>query len=154
MDTIWKLYEHIKRYAGIFCSQKCFEILEECKDYILDKVTKDDMKKLKSFKGLSNEKTFAYVLVKRLLIDFLRRENKKLPFNENIAIEDETFKEVEIDRLNLALNRLDLEDRVILKLRFFDEYNPSEIAELFNTTSLKISKRIQKLKERLKKELS
>lgn len=51
---------------------------EEAETFILERLAADDWKKLKSFKGRSSPKTYAFSACSSLLVDFIRRDEGRL----------------------------------------------------------------------------
>lgn len=49
-----------------FCTKLCYDLLDNCKEYIIKWVSIEGMKKLKSFYGRSSEFTFVYVVTNEL----------------------------------------------------------------------------------------
>ena len=137
--------------------------MDECQEYLLERISRNDMSKLKSFKGMSSESTFAYVVINNLIKDFLKTKKTVISYDENSpsvfigllveSSEDILMKKLDEERVAAALQALSTEDQLIIKLRFYDEYPVREIAALFKKTPKQISKKIETIKKRLKKRL-
>jgi len=163
MTTVWSLYQLSIDYTKKLCSKRCYDLRDECQEYLLERISRNDMARLKSFKGISSKSTFAYVIVNNLIKDFLKTKKSVVSYDEmsytslceeSDSIEDQLIKEHDKKQVKIALKRLDKEDQLIIKLRYFDEYRVCEVATVFEKTPKQISKKIEMIKNRLKKILN
>ena len=129
------MYQLATDYANKLCHKKCYDIVDECQEYILERISRNGMSRLKSYKGLSSESTFAYVVVNNLIKDFLKTKKSVVSFDEmtehsfstdiletSSKTEDNLIKNDENKIIEETLKTLKLEDQLIIKLRYFDEY--------------------------------
>lgn len=121
------------------------------------------MAKLKSFKGMSSESTFVYVVVNNLIKDYLKTKKIVISYDESIPesysavsphSEEDLIKEIDEERVTASLQTLSSEEQLIIKLRYYDEYPIHEIASLLDKTPKQLSKKIETIKNRLKKLLN
>ncbi len=161
--TVWNLYQLSVNYAKRLCQKKCYDLMDECQEYLLERISRNEMSKLKSFKGMSSESTFAYVVINNLIKDFLKTKKTVISYDENTpnvfidlsveSSEDTVMRKLDEERVAAVLQTLSTEDQLIIKLRYYDEYPVYEIALLFKKTPKQISKKIETIKKRLKKRL-
>lgn len=157
-SKVWDMYQLVVTYAPRFCAKMCYDLLDECQEYIFERVTREGMKRLKSFHGRSSESTFVYVVTSNLAKDFLKTKKKTVSYNEGDHVDlvhnNSLFDHLDFDDLNERLKQLKTEEQLILKLRYFDEYPVKEIADLFGKTPKQLSKKIENLKKKLKRMLT
>jgi RNA polymerase sigma-B factor len=69
---------------------------------------------------------------------------------EHVGVEDQDFRLVEDHILATeALEKLDPEDRLIIRLRFRDELSQSEIAGRLGCSQMQVSRRLRKILDEL-----
>ncbi len=157
-SQVWVLYQLVVEYALRFCSKSCYDLLEDCQEYILERVSRNDMKRLSGFEGRSSESTFAYVVTRNLVKDFLKTKKDTVSYDEShhdvqTTPRDPVLDSLVYDEMHDALQTLDAEDQLIMKLRYFDEYPVQEIADLFHKTPKQLSKKIETIKKKLRRML-
>lgn len=155
-EKIWELYQLVTEYAPRQCAKTCYDLLEECNEYILDHVSRNEMKRLQSFKGLSSPSTFVYVVIRNLVKDCLKTKKEVVSYEEGtvhgaIPTPESVFDTLHYDELHETLQLLPSEEQLIMKLRYFDEYAVQEIAGLLHKTPKQTSKKIELIKKKLKK---
>ncbi len=160
MTALWNLYQLSTDYAKKLCQKRCYDLLDECQEYLLERISRNDMARLKSFKGMSSESTFAYVVVNNLIKDFLKTKKTVISYDEvshhahcetSSHSEESLIKKLDEEKVTTTLQELSKEDQLIIKLRYYDEYPVHEIATLLDKTPKQISKKIETIKNRLKK---
>ena len=163
MSALWNLYQLSTEYATKLSQKKCYDLKDECQEYILEHISRNDMAKLKSFKGMSSESTFAYVVVNNLIKDFLKTKKNVVSYDEfsphalsdsSSSNEESLIKILDDEKVKTTLQTLTKENQLIIKLRYYDEYPVQEIAELLHKTPKQISKKIETIKNQLKKMLN
>jgi len=154
-SVTWRLYQLALEYALKFCSKKCYDLLVECQEYILERVTREGLKKLSAFEGRSKESTFVYTVIMNLVKDYLKTKKSTVSYDETyhevqVTPNSNILNELEQDEAIEALKTLDSQSQLIMKLRYFDEYPVNEIADLFHKTPKQISKKIENIKKKLR----
>lgn len=110
----------------------------------LDKINETDRHKTRAF---------LVVIVEHIAIDIYRKRKREnmVSFDElEIYIADDTCLEDEvIDLVSLAILKLPVNYSTVLRLRFSQGYNNSEIAEILDITQENVRQRISRAKKKL-----
>ncbi|MCK4944320.1 MAG: sigma-70 family RNA polymerase sigma factor [Candidatus Aminicenantes bacterium] len=151
MDVEKDLFEHYDYIIKIIQRKtRQYDLdYDDTLNFVLDKISSENYKKIRSFRGESTFITYITVVVNRLIISFARK-NKKIP--EMPAIEIPTpldiliqqqrieCKELFIKKLPELLNELSYKERLVLKMRFFKDLRISQIANDLRMTRYEINK--------------
>ena len=82
------------------------------------------------------------------------RELDLYSFKNRCDIADIVIKNLEIESLHEALRNLSFEDNMLIYMRFWEEYTLEAIGKQFGISKVAVHKRLNKLMEKLKGELS
>lgn len=115
--------------------------------------------KLKTFKGNSKFSTWLYSLTYNFCLNYVQRDQKKKRETfkdvetENLSIEDdipdsEIF-QMKAEKLQQALSSIDPGDKMILLMKYQDDFSIQEIKESLNLGESAVKMRIKRAKERL-----
>jgi len=153
----WELYQLVVEYAPRFCTKSCYDLLEECQEYVLERVSRNGMRRLSRFEGRSSPSTFAYVVTSNLVKDCLKTKKETISYDEAYhgihTRQDPVLDQLMHDELTDALKRLGTEEQLIMKLRYYDGYPVQEIAALLHRTPKQLSKKITSIQTKLRKML-
>jgi RNA polymerase sigma factor (sigma-70 family) len=115
---------------------------------------------LSKFNERSKFSTWIYSITYNYCIDFIRRKKKEtnlfvdeqgeIPDIED-DIPDTALLEMEVGRLKEVLDRLPEEDRIILLMKYQDDMQIKEIAELLDKTDSAIKMKIKRAKQKAQK---
>lgn len=147
---------------------------EQAGDFFLFAFEKlKDGKRFKSFRGESSFRTWFYSVLRNLVIDYIRHNQKstklqihnyesilELEKNQNIVRNNEVQEEIEsqfiLEKFNQFLQQLDAQSRIIFKLTYIfylqlDETDLKILKEIFKKTNYEIFEFISESKEYLAK---
>lgn len=111
-------------------------------------------KGLPKFKGESSLKTWIFAIARNTVINYVTRRRIKEEDIESYFQEKSTYKEVEMKiKLLLAMEKLAIEHREILKLYYFDGFSYKEIAKLLGIKPGTVKSRLNRAKLSLKEKL-
>ena len=115
-------------------------------------------------KVIENVQAFLYKTANHLIIDEVRR-NKRRPTSSLDEMQDEGFdvgtsddaermkKRIDENKILMVLDKLDPQYREVLLLRYIDEFQPAEIAEILsespNAVSVRINRGLKQLRSLL-----
>ena len=153
MNTLYYRYrEWVYGLAFRLCGNKedAQEILQEVFIYFFNKFP--------GFELRSSLKTFLYPVVKNTIISNIRKKRKIIPLDDSVArsIPDESLNwDVELRKLSEYMEDFSKEDKELVFLRFYDEFQFAEIAEVFNvpvgTIKSCLNRLLSRLREKIKK---
>jgi RNA polymerase sigma-70 factor (ECF subfamily) len=109
--------------------------------------------KFPDFQLRSSLKTFLYPVVKNITISHIRKKRKVVPLDDSVSqnIPDNTLNwAVEIRKLSEYLEGFSEEDRELVFLRYYDELQLNEIADIFRVPIGTIKSRLNRLLARLR----
>ena len=129
---------------------------------------------VKRSKGIKNELAYFYKVIKNMdKKDSLKRSEIQ---KHEISIEDITYDDfskefnldkqlfeknllgwielVENEKLHMAVNNLNLDEKILLNYVFYEEKTQREISEIYNITQQSIAKKVARLINKLKRFLS
>ena len=109
--------------------------------------------KFPDFELTSSIKTFLYPVVKNTTISNIRKKRKVIPLDDSVAqnIPDENLNwDVELRNLSEYLVGFSKEEKELVFLRFYDELQLREIAEVFKVPIGTIKSRLNRLLSRLR----
>ena len=145
----------------------------EIGDFIRERLEKEGLKKLKTFKEKSKFKTYLTAAVFRLLIDFWRHKNheeekvtkhgteieKSLhqplddPLTMLIKTEDEAFKKKTVEFLPRILDKLDFKEKLVIQLKYEKNMKISAIARTLGRTRFLTEQFIKQTERRISKKI-
>lgn len=104
--------------------------------------------------GASQKRAWLYRALKNLIYDRYRRTQMENAYLE-VLEEDAVYVEPGIEKTenSLLLSRLSEEDRALFHLRYFEDYNASELAEMFGLPTGTIRSRLSRARKLLKEML-
>lgn len=153
------------RYANIVYS-KCLSFVrskEEAQDLTHD-IFVLLFAKLKTYKGTSKFSTWLYSFTYNFCVNYVQRDRKKK--NEKIIVSDvlvdrtsgdeEDVLDNEImalksEKLTIALQQIDLDDKIILLMKYQDDLSINDIKENLNIGESAVKMRLSRAKSRLMK---
>lgn len=124
------------------------EILQEVFIYFFNKFP--------DFELRSSLKTFLYPVVKNTTLSTIRKKRKIIPLDDSAAqsIPDEKLNwDVELRNLSEYMEGFSKEDRELVFLRFYDELQLNEIAEVLKVPLGTIKSRLNRLLSRLREKI-
>jgi RNA polymerase sigma-70 factor (ECF subfamily) len=151
MNTLYFRYrEWVYGFAFRLCGNKedAQEILQEVFIYFFNKFP--------GFELRSSLKTFLYPVVKNVTISNTRKKRKIVHFNDTSVqnISDERLNwDVELEILSEYLEGFSKNDKELVFLRYYDELQLAEIAEVFNVPVGTIKSRLNRLLARLREKI-
>jgi RNA polymerase sigma factor (sigma-70 family) len=145
----------------------------EIGDFIRERLEKEELKKLKTFKEKSKFKTYLTAAVFRLLIDFWRHkshEEEKVtkhepeiekslhrppddPLTVLIKTEDEAFKKKAVEFLPQILDKLDFKEKLVIQLKYEKDMKISAIARTLGRTRFLTAQFIKQIERRISTEI-
>ncbi len=151
------------RYAGLVYN-KCYgfsKSKEEAQDLTHD-VFVQLFVKLRMFKGRSKFSTWLYSFTYNFCVNYVQRNSNKKKEKVTVVtdvIKDEDINEDEIDdtalfelksdKLSKALKMIDVEDKMILLMKYQDDMSIKEIQEALDLGASAVKMRIKRAKERV-----
>jgi len=151
------------RYAGLVYN-KCYgfsKSKEEAQDLTHD-VFVQLFVKLRMFKGKSKFSTWLYSFTYNFCVNYVQRNSDKKKEKVTVVtdvIKDEDINEDEIDdnallelksdKLAKALKMIDVEDKMILLMKYQDDMSIKEIQEALSLGASAVKMRIKRAKERV-----
>lgn len=159
-DLINQLYD---RYAGkIF--RKCISLVKDF--HIAEDLSHDVFLKILlsigTFQGRSKVSTWIYAITYNFCIDYLRKD-QKLNFHKDNYTKDnpEDFEfidddltelqQIRAERLKLILEKISVEDKIILLMKYQDDMSIKEIEALLKVSESAIKMRLKRAKEKVVK---
>ncbi len=153
MNTLYYRYrEWVYWLAFRLCGNKedAQEILQEVFIYFINKFP--------GFELRSTLKTFLYPVVKNTTISIIRKKRKIISLEDSIvqSIPDESIDwDTEIRKLSEYMEDFSKEDKELVFLRYYDELQLAEIAEVFKvpvgTVKSRLNRLLARLREKIKK---
>jgi len=153
------------RYAGLVYN-KCYgfsKSKEEAQDLTHD-VFVQLFVKLRMFKGKSKFSTWLYSFTYNFCVNYVQRNSDKKKEKVTVVtdvikdedidedeIDDTTLFELKSDKLAKALKMIDVEDKMILLMKYQDDMSIKEIQESLNLGASAVKMRIKRAKERVVK---
>ena len=79
-----------------------------------------------------------------------------LPCSDGVQrpVEDEALRNLQLETLRKAVRELDTEDQELLSLRYGQELTMEEIGKLYGMSKMAASKRLKKLREKLRRSVT
>ncbi len=146
----------------------------ETYEYIIERLERDQMKKLKGFKEKSTFKTFVTTVITRLLYDFWRLKQRKGnhadkyesdfsdlyeahqpdPFEIFITMDDEAGQQRVAELLPTVLARLNRDERLAMDLKYEQDLDVSKIARVLGLTRFKAQRFIDQTEKKIAQALT
>lgn len=151
MNAEKKLFEHydyILKIVQIKTAQYGLDY-DDCLNFVLNEISKDNHKRIKAFRGESKFTTFITVVINRLIISYARKIKKlpempaviaETPMDILIEQQQKECKELFMKKLPELLDQLDFKERLVLKMRFFKDLKISQISDDLSLTRYEITK--------------
>lgn len=115
--------------------------------------------KLRTFKGNSKFTTWLYSLTYNFCINYIQRDVEKVNKKEEIrddvmglsehTVSDAQLYELRLDKLQLAMEGIDPNDRVILIMKYQDDFSIKEIMEALEINESAVKMRLSRAKAKL-----
>ena len=158
-------------YYGILYDRYANRIYNRCLRFIPVKEEAQDLThdlfiklyfRLKQFKGQSSFSTWLYSLTYNFCLNYLNRKHKikqekeleltdKIQ-NETGEIEDSEILELQAEKLKVALDQIGDKEKLILLMKYQDEFSVKEIAESLKLGESAVKMRINRAKKRVLEE--
>lgn len=151
------------RYAGLVYN-KCYGFSknkEEAQDLTHD-VFVQLFVKLRMFKGRSKFSTWLYSFTYNFCVNYVQRNSDKKKERVTVVtdvikdedinddeIDDATLFELKSDKLAKALTQIDIEDKMILLMKYQDDMSIKEIQEAIDLGASAVKMRIKRAKEKV-----
>lgn len=148
------------RYVGVVYN-KCLSFSkskEEAQDLTHDIFLKLFIK-LRSFKGRSKFSTWLYSFTYNHCVNYVQRDSEKrkpkVPIDDYLEkfssedISDENIFSLKSEKLAKVLNLIDPNDKVILLLKYQDDFSIKEIQEILEVGESAVKMRLKRAKERV-----
>ena len=150
------------RYAS-FVYNQCFAFIsseEEAQDLTHDIFIKIYLN-LKTFKKQSKLSTWIYSITYHHCLNYVKKNQKKPEENKDLyedinnleqteeEISDSELFEINYAKLQEILNKIDLEDKAILLMKYKDDMSIKDISELLEIKESAVKMRIQRAKKRV-----
>ena len=133
---------------------------DEAKDLTQDVFLKLYMQ-LNRFSGKSKFKTWIYAFTYNYCVNYVSRDTAKKMQQQSVQIEDsdyllidaddETFDQLQLDKLEKCLEEIPIEDKALLLLKYQDDASIREIAEGLDIGESAAKMRLKRAKGRLLK---
>ena len=139
---------------------KCFGFAsskEEAQDLTHDVFIKLFVK-LRTFKGTAKFSTWLYSFTYNFCVNYATRNNYKkneknfeneLPDSDELDSSEETLFEMKTDKLKKALDMLDPNDKMILLLKYQDDFSIKEIMESLEISESAVKMRLKRAREKV-----
>ena len=164
IDRVWLMFVYSEVVAEKRC-KSCLK-LEECIDYIMEKLMRKDLQIFTSFSKARGAKELTYinVVVESRFIDFVRKIGngyKEIEYQDEMHTKENSFPKIledkdVLDKITLDLqkeNKITNEDILILKLLYKDEYEVKIVARILNKDTKYIYKRVENIIKKFRKRL-
>lgn len=153
-EVLYEMYAHI-------VYNKCYGFTKtnvEAEDLSQDVFAKLYIK-LSSFKGKSKFSTWLYAFTYNMCVDYVNDKSKKKIKTVNREIEDYNNLQIEVedyslfqlkeDTLKLALEAIAPEDKMILLLKYQDDFSIKNIMEVLEISESAVKMRLKRAKSRI-----
>jgi RNA polymerase sigma-70 factor (ECF subfamily) len=114
--------------------------------------------KLRTFKGAAKFSTWLYSFTYNFCVNYVTRNNYKkneknfegdLPDSEELDSSDESIYSMKSDKLKKALQLIDPNEKMILLLKYQDDFSIKEIQEAMEIGESAVKMRLKRAKEKL-----
>jgi len=147
------------RYAGLVYN-KCYGFAtskEEAQDLTHDVFIKLFVK-LRTFKGTAKFSTWLYSFTYNFCVNYVTRNNYKkneknfegeIPDSEELDSSEESLFALKTDMLKQALDLIDPSDKMILLLKYQDDFSIKEMQEALEISSSAVKMRLKRAREKV-----
>jgi len=165
MQKVWELYEIATKIIEKLCENKCYHlgdnIIQQCYDYIRQRLEKDEFQALKKYDPKhhkkAKEKSYIHMLVSSRLIDFFNSAKHQRELLVMDSIREVESIEAPINDYNEILDNLleelNSEEKTYLQYRYNDELSYKEIGAIFGLSHKQASKKVENIQIKLRKKL-
>ena len=125
--------------------------INQAEDIVSDTFVRVILKKPK-LKNENHFKTYIYTIAKNLSVDYIRKKRQEVSFCENYhgAIIDEIVVTQEKTELCEAISKLKDEYRLIIYLKYYDNFSTDEIAKIVKKNKKYVYNVVERAKKQLK----
>ena len=125
--------------------------IHDAEDIVSDTFVKVIIKKPK-IKDENYFKTYLYKVAKNLALDYLKQKKKQVVFYDNYIIIDDKDLEEKVENKNLveAISKLKKEYRLIIYLRYYNDFSIEEICKIVNRNKKYVYNVLNRAKSELK----
>ncbi len=159
-EAFGELYERYKNMVY----NRCISILNDIEDAkdLTQEVFIRAFVYLRGFKGQAKFSSWLYVMTYNYCINHIKRNTDyKIKLNKTDidtlsngidAIDDTNFFSIPVDKLKIALNKIPLEDKSLLLLKYQDGLTVKELKTLYDISESAIKMRLLRAKSKLAKQ--
>lgn len=125
--------------------------INQAEDIVSDAFVRVIIKKPK-LKDENHFKTYIYTIAKNLAVDYIRKKRREVSFCENYqgTIIDEIVVTQEKTELCEAISKLKDEYRLIIYLKYYDNFSTDEIAKIVKKNKKYVYNVVERAKKQLK----
>lgn len=153
IEKLYKLYFKDIYYFALYLSKN-----EDIAKEITSETFFKFLKYSEKTENISSVKSYIFKIAKNIFLDYLEKNKfEKIDISsielisEKLNPEEEFLKTETINEINFALLKLEEDDRLILKLRVFEELSFKEIGNFFGKNENWACVKFHRAKEKLKK---
>lgn len=153
IEKLYKLYFKDIYYFALYLSKN-----EDIAKEITSETFFKFLKYSEKTENISSVKSYIFKIAKNIFLDYLEKNKfEKIDISsielisEKLNPEEEFLKTETINEINFALLKLEEDDRLILKLRVFEELSFKEIGKFFGKNENWACVKFHRAKEKLKK---
>lgn len=152
-QILFEHYDYINKIVSIKSSQYDLDY-DECLNYVLNEISRDDQKKIRAFKGKSKFTTFITVVVNRLVISFARKQKKlpdlplftpETPLDILLNRQQKESGELFAKHLPGWLAELEPTARLIVQMKYFKNLSISRISAQLGMNRYEINKKLDSI---------
>lgn len=153
---------------GVLYDRHAPKVYNKCLGFLKDPVEAQDLThdifvhlfiKLRTFKGRSKFTTWLYSLTYNFCINYIQRDVEKIHkkeeirddimgFSENI-VSDEQLYQLRLDKLQRAMEGINPNDKVLLIMKYQDDFSIKEIMETLAINESAVKMRLNRAKSKL-----
>lgn len=153
---------------GILYDRHASMVYNKCLGILNDPIEAQDLThdifvhlfvKLRTFKGTSKFTTWLYALTYNFCINYIQRDADKTHKKEEIRddyvgytetiVSDEQVYELKLDKLRRAMNAINPNDKVLLIMKYQDDFSIKEIMESLGLQESAVKMRLNRAKTKL-----
>src|SRR5690606_8817637 len=153
---------------GVLYDRHAPKVYNKCLGFLKDPVEAQDLThdifvhlfvKLRTFKGKSKFTTWLYSLTYNFCINYIQRDSEKIHKKEEIrddimgfsenTISDEQLYQLRLDKLRRAMEGINPNDKVLLIMKYLDDFSIKEIMETLGINESAVKMRLNRAKSKL-----